>query len=182
MNLTYLFTIITLCVTVKGAWWAAAVNPVILSLGAIFGAVDLDVLDVQSIQWKSWMPFINKYTEKEQESKDRLAKANISVPDEDAPIKTMVRPKTEQELKDLKENLSPEWEAAKAEQDRWRAQKEAAEMAHKKRREEEKKAEEDKKAAEQKKEAEEKEAAMEKDAAEQRKKAAQEEQEADQKQ
>ena len=40
---------------VKGAWWAAAVQPVILSLGAILGAVDLDVLDINLS-----LPFINK--------------------------------------------------------------------------------------------------------------------------
>ena len=39
---------------VKSAWWAAAVQPVILSLGAVLGALDQDVLNI------SWLPFINK--------------------------------------------------------------------------------------------------------------------------
>ena len=38
--LSHIFALLTLCVMVKGAFWAAAVNPVLLSLGAIFGALD----------------------------------------------------------------------------------------------------------------------------------------------
>ena len=51
MKLALLFVLTTLIVTVKGNLWAAAVQPVILSLGAILGAVDLDVLDVQPVKW-----------------------------------------------------------------------------------------------------------------------------------
>ena len=47
----------TLIVMVKGAWWAAAVQPVVLSLGAILTAVDLDVLNVSLTEI---MPFISK--------------------------------------------------------------------------------------------------------------------------
>ena len=46
MNLRDIFALFTLCVIVNGAWWAAAVQPVILSLGA--GAVlsAFDILDI----------------------------------------------------------------------------------------------------------------------------------------
>ena len=44
---------------VKGTW-VAAVQPLILSLGAILGAIDLDVLDLSSIELKNLLPFINK--------------------------------------------------------------------------------------------------------------------------
>ena len=54
MNLINIFALLTLSVMVKSAWWAAAVQPVILSLGAIFSAIDQDVLDIQ------WLPFVNK--------------------------------------------------------------------------------------------------------------------------
>ena len=47
----------TLIVIVKGAWWATAVQPVVLSLGAILSAVDLDVLNVGLTEM---MPFISK--------------------------------------------------------------------------------------------------------------------------
>ena len=55
-----LIPLITLFGIVQGAWWAAAVQPVVLSLGAILGALDLEVIDLQPIQWKKLMPFINK--------------------------------------------------------------------------------------------------------------------------
>ena len=54
MKLKSLFAFLSLSVMVKGTWWAAAVRPVVLSLGAIMGAIDLDVIDVKSmnIEWK----------------------------------------------------------------------------------------------------------------------------------
>ena len=33
----------SLAVIVKGAWWAAAVQPVLLGLGAAFATIDLDI-------------------------------------------------------------------------------------------------------------------------------------------
>ena len=45
MNFKVIFALLTLIVFVKGAWWAAAVQPVILSLGAVLSAIDQDVLD-----------------------------------------------------------------------------------------------------------------------------------------
>ena len=56
MKLRSILALSTLCVIVKGAWWAAAVQPVILSLGAVLSAIDLDVLDIQ-------LPFLNKQEE-----------------------------------------------------------------------------------------------------------------------
>ena len=49
MKLFYLFALFTLIVMVKGAWLAAVVQPVILSLGAILGTIDLDVLELPLI-------------------------------------------------------------------------------------------------------------------------------------
>ena len=46
MKLKVIFALCTLSVMVKGTWWAAAVQPVILSLGAILGALDLDVVNI----------------------------------------------------------------------------------------------------------------------------------------
>ena len=54
MKLSDIFVLITLSVMVEGAWWAAAVQPVILGLGAVLASFDLDVLDVQSMEWKFW--------------------------------------------------------------------------------------------------------------------------------
>ena len=58
MKLKGVFALLSLSVMVKGTWWSAAVQPIILSLGAIMGAIDLDVLEI---------PFINKYATSEDE-------------------------------------------------------------------------------------------------------------------
>ena len=49
-----IFALFTLSEIVRSAWLIAAAQPVILSLGAMLAAIDLDVLDV------SWLPFVNK--------------------------------------------------------------------------------------------------------------------------
>ena len=46
MKLAGIFVLFTLNAIVKGAFWVAAVQPVILTLGAIFTVIDQDVLDV----------------------------------------------------------------------------------------------------------------------------------------
>ena len=43
MKVFSIFALLTLIVVVKGAWWTAVAHPVILSLGAILGALDLDI-------------------------------------------------------------------------------------------------------------------------------------------
>ena len=60
MKLRSIFVVFTLLVVVKGAWMAAIVSPVVLGLGAVLSAIDQEVLNVQSFEWKSWLPFINK--------------------------------------------------------------------------------------------------------------------------
>ena len=54
MKLREVFALFTLSVVVKGSLWAAAVQPVILSLGAMMAAVDQDVLDVHFFDWRKW--------------------------------------------------------------------------------------------------------------------------------
>ena len=46
MKLTIIFALFTLTVMVKGAWWTAAAQPVILGLGAVLGALNLDITDI----------------------------------------------------------------------------------------------------------------------------------------
>ena len=62
MKLSSIFALFTLSVIVKGAWWSAAVQPVILGFGAILTALNQDALDVdvQPIEWKNLLPFISK--------------------------------------------------------------------------------------------------------------------------
>ena len=60
MKLSGIFALFSLSVLVKGTWWAAAVQPVILSLGAVLSAIDLDGFDIQTIELRNLLPFINK--------------------------------------------------------------------------------------------------------------------------
>ena len=62
MKLSVIIALFSLSAIVKGAWLAAAAQPVILTLGAILGALDLDILDFE-------IPFINKQ-EKEGKKED----------------------------------------------------------------------------------------------------------------
>ena len=50
---------------VKGNLLAAVVQPCLLGLGTILAAVHLNVLDVQPIVWKNWLPFVNKQSKSE---------------------------------------------------------------------------------------------------------------------
>ena len=57
MKLLDILVLLTLSVVVKGTWWATAVQPVILSMGAILAAIDLDTLNLQPIEWENWQIF-----------------------------------------------------------------------------------------------------------------------------
>ena len=63
MKLSFIFVCYSLSVLVEGTLWAAAVQPFILTFGAILGAVDLDLLDAEPIQYRNILPFINKHDE-----------------------------------------------------------------------------------------------------------------------
>ena len=56
MKLREILALYILSVIVNGAWWAAAVQPVILSLGAVWAALDHEVLDIQAIG-KNILPY-----------------------------------------------------------------------------------------------------------------------------
>ena len=63
MKLITILTIFSLSIIVKGAWWAAAVQPVILGFGAAFAALDHDVVDTNFFGWRDfikWIPWIGK--------------------------------------------------------------------------------------------------------------------------
>ena len=64
MKLASFFVILTLTVTVKGAWWAAAVQPVILGFGAILTAFNEDALDIE-------LPFISLRDSHHKQQSDR---------------------------------------------------------------------------------------------------------------
>ena len=74
MKLSCLFVLFTLIVIAKGTWWATAIQPLILGFGAVFTALNQDVLDIELIELKSWLPFINKSEETPSEQKKEQAK------------------------------------------------------------------------------------------------------------
>ena len=45
MKITDIFALLILIVSVEASWWASALRPVVLSLGAAFTALELDVVD-----------------------------------------------------------------------------------------------------------------------------------------
>ena len=60
MKLRNILATLTLGVMVKG-FWTAAVQPVLLSLGAVLAALDFETLDIEPIDFKSyWMSFAKK--------------------------------------------------------------------------------------------------------------------------
>ena len=71
MKLSSIFALFTLCSIVKGAWWAAAVQPVILGFGAVFTAINLDVLDLDanSFEWKNWLGLMKEKAKPKPEPK-----------------------------------------------------------------------------------------------------------------
>ena len=72
MKLPAVFVLFALIVMVKGAWWATAAQPIILSLGAIWGAIDSDVLNVESL-----LPFISKQSKEGEYTKGVLDNVNV---------------------------------------------------------------------------------------------------------
>ena len=57
MKILCTITILTISVIVKG--WVILLQPFVLSLGAAFVALNLDVdliQDIQPIKWKNWLP------------------------------------------------------------------------------------------------------------------------------
>ena len=101
MKIRDIFVLFSLSVIVKGTWWAAAVQPVILSLGAVLTAFDKDVLNLEPIQWKNWLPYINKL---EKEGKEDI-ESNASPLFEESADGTFSKAKAsseEEEVKDAK--------------------------------------------------------------------------------
>ena len=72
MKLISILALYALSVMVNGAWWIAAVQPVILSMGAVFAALDLDLqpmLDLQPSDFNFKKLLIFKNEEEEEKNK-----------------------------------------------------------------------------------------------------------------
>ena len=60
MKLLIIIVLLALSAMVNGSWWAAAAQPIILSIGALFAALDMDLepmLDAQPTEWSKLMGF-----------------------------------------------------------------------------------------------------------------------------
>ena len=69
MKIKGIFALFTLIVMVKGAWWVAAMQPVILSLGAVFSAISLDL---EPIEWRNWLTHFSEEDSEEEKEKQGL--------------------------------------------------------------------------------------------------------------
>ena len=58
-SIIVVFTVLILIEMVKGVWWAAAAQPVILSLGAVLGVLNLDLVEVEPTKWELFVPSFN---------------------------------------------------------------------------------------------------------------------------
>ena len=77
MKLSGILALLILCVIVKGTFLSAVVQPLILGFGAVLGTISLNDVDLQSIEWKSWLPFITKLEKRESTS------GEVTIRDED---------------------------------------------------------------------------------------------------
>ena len=60
MKLLIIIVLLALSAMVNGSWWAAAAQPIILSIGALFAALDMDLepmLDAQPTESSKLMGF-----------------------------------------------------------------------------------------------------------------------------
>ena len=58
MKLVGILVLCVLSVTINGTWWVGFVQPILLSFGVSFAALDLDlenIFDLQPIEWKKWL-------------------------------------------------------------------------------------------------------------------------------
>ena len=51
-NLCIIIAILTLSTVVEGALWVGAAQPIILSFGAVFAAINLDLQPIFDVDWR----------------------------------------------------------------------------------------------------------------------------------
>ena len=92
MQLNTLFALFTSVMMVKGAWFAAVAQPVILGLGAVLGALNMDVFDAQPIRWDIFVPLFNpnkkskEFMEKQKAAKEKIEDNDKNESPDHAPV------------------------------------------------------------------------------------------------
>ena len=94
MKASCLFAVLTLSLVVNGAWWTAAIQPILLSFGAAFAALNFGVQPLLDIDWKSQGIF-----KQDKEEQPQLAK-------EEQPQKQFAKGEFIEELEKLKKKKS----------------------------------------------------------------------------
>ena len=58
MKKSAIVALYALSAIVEGTWWIAIAQPIILSLGTVLTAINMDVLnlDIQTIELRNWLP------------------------------------------------------------------------------------------------------------------------------
>ena len=55
-----MFVLFTLIVIVKGAFWPIVARPVIMGAVTVFSALQSEELGLDHLDFKNWLPFLNK--------------------------------------------------------------------------------------------------------------------------
>ena len=61
MKKVCMFALFSFNVVVNGAWWFATIEPIALSFGAAFAALNLDLQPFLDINWKNLLVFKKDY-------------------------------------------------------------------------------------------------------------------------
>ena len=81
MKLLSIIVLFALC-EMGNCWWTVAAQPIILSIGALFAALDLDVqpmLDAQPIEWQKLLTFKNEKEKFKKKSRRRKPRRKSKV-------------------------------------------------------------------------------------------------------
>ena len=79
MKISCVFAVITLSTVVNGAWWVNAFQPIVLSFGATFAALNLDFQPLLDVDWKNLLILRKDIEEPKEENKEE----NPVQPEED---------------------------------------------------------------------------------------------------
>ena len=80
MKTSILIVLCVLSVTINGTWWVGFAQPILLSFGAAFAALNLDlepILNVQPIELKKWLS--SKIDEKTKEKLNDIIEEDVDM-------------------------------------------------------------------------------------------------------
>ena len=81
MKTACIFAVFALNFFVEGAFWAAAVQPILLSFGAAFAALNIDAQPFLDVDWKNLLIFKNDKTDSKDETTTAKEKSPADIDD-----------------------------------------------------------------------------------------------------